>query len=273
MSTATTPERHVWNIRNMGFTVLPAVIPADEVGGLRERLLEITTTAPEGATHQHHVASLSNMLNHEQSLAPYLADDLLLTIATELVGHHPHISFATVIINLNGNDRGNWHSDWPYNQTNGGHITAPYPDALVHLVAIWMMSPFAVENGGTLVLPGSHRIPTNPTAEGCPVDSTEVLPGEASIGGNAGDVLLFDARLWHATAQNHTDEPRVAVATRYAPWWLDVSALNPGTEKRRQLIEETGGKENLVPKLRRDVFDTLPAKTQDLLRHLVTSRE
>ena len=45
----------------------------------------------------------------------------------------------------------------PSTRTTRGISAAPYPDAVMHLTTLWMLSPFSAKNGGTLILPGSHR--------------------------------------------------------------------------------------------------------------------
>ena len=44
--------------------------------------------------------------------------------------------------------------------------------------------------------------------------------------GKAGDVLVFDARLWHSIAPNVTDQPRVYVKLRYAPPWMNNECIS-----------------------------------------------
>ena len=156
------------------------------------------------------------MINFDQSFAPFLADENLLALVGAMLGHHPRISFTTGTINYPGNERGGWHADWPFNQNNAGHIPAPYPDATVHLTTLWMLAPFTEENGGTLLVPGSHRSPNNPTGDNG-VDPLAPYPTEVNACGPAGSVLVLDSRLWHATAPNRSHEPRTSVVVRYAP--------------------------------------------------------
>jgi hypothetical protein len=136
----------------------------------------------------------------------------------------------------------------------------------MHITTLWMLSSFAAENGGTLVLPGSHRSPTNPTAGGG-LDPHQQFAGEMNATGPAGSVLVMDSRLWHATAPNRTGESRTALAVRYAPWWLNLEVLRPESEERKHLCEKSGKSENSVPSIRRDVYDRLPQKVQPLYRH------
>jgi ectoine hydroxylase-related dioxygenase (phytanoyl-CoA dioxygenase family) len=167
-----------------------------------------------------------------------------------------------------GNARGAWHADWPFNQRNAGCIPAPYPDHIIHITTIWMLAEFSAASGGTLVVSGSHRMSNNPTG----VDSWGELtpyPTEVNAAGKAGSVLVMDSRLWHATAANLTNEPRVAIVIRYAPWWLDLSMLRPDSPVRNHMLQATGRGDNQVPLVPRVVYDQLPAAAKPLFVHWV----
>lgn len=258
------------SVREKGFCLVENVVPEERCAEIRERLLAVidrqrAPTAPE------RVGFVPSVINYDQSFAPYLADPRLMKISKSLLGENLRISFTSVIANEPGNARGGWHADWPFNQNNAGHIPAPYPDAIFHLTTLWMISPFSQQNGGTLVIPGSHRQSSNPTHSDHEVGIGQVVPSEINVTGRAGSVLLFDSRLWHSTSPNHTDQPRVALAVRYAPWWLNLEVLRPESEDRKWLCQQTGNGENRVPSIRRDVFEQLPADVQPLYRHWVAA--
>ncbi len=259
-------QQHLRELALAGHTVIRGVVPPSEVGSVQKSVL--ATVERVAGFNDSGVGFLAGVLNHDQSIVPYLTESRLMGAVRGALGKGVHISFASAIINAPRNARGGWHADWPFNQRNAGAIPAPQPDVVMHLTTLWMLTPFSTATGGTLVVPGSHRYGSNPTGDNG-FDATSVVAGEMNAHGDAGDVLLFDSRLWHATAQNSTDEPRVALAVRYAPWWLDTTILHPGSEKRRQLVEETGVKENEVPRLDPTVHAGLPAELQDLLRHAV----
>lgn len=255
-------------VRDNGYCLVEGVVPEDRCADIRQRLLAVVdchrrSSAPE------RIGFVPSVINHDQSFAPHLADPRLMQIATTLLGHDVRISFTSVIVNEPGNERGSWHADWPFNQKNAGHIGAPYPDAIFHLTTLWMISPFTAENGGTLVVPGSHRRCSNPTVPDHDVAASESVPTEINVTGPAGSVLLFDSRLWHATAPNNTNDPRVALAVRYAPWWLNLDVLDPESSERKWLCERTGKSDNEVPPIERDVFEQLPDDVQPLYQHWV----
>ena len=122
-------------------------------------------------------------------------------------------------------------------------------------------------------MPGSHRRLSNPTHSENEVGVNQVLPSEIYVSGPVGSVLLFDSRLWHSPSPNHTDQPRVALAVRYAPWWLNLEVLRPESAERKWLCQQTGKDDNRVPSINRDVYDRLPADVQPLYRHWVAAPE
>ena len=262
-------DRLLSQMQISGCCILENVIPLDRCAAIRESVRETVCRQRQNYSNApENVGFTPSIINHDQSFAEYLADETLLTLIGRLLGPHIRISFTSAIINEPRNNRGGWHADWPFNQNNAGHVPAPYPDALMHITTLWMLSPFEAENGGTLVLPGSHRSPTNPTAPDGP-DPKEAYVGEINAAGSAGSVLVMDSRLWHATAPNQTGESRVALAVRYAPWWLNLEVLRPESDERKRMCDEAGAVENVVPSIRRHVFERLPKNVQPLYHHWV----
>lgn len=248
-----------------GWCVVENVIPTAEVATVRQGVLTATAehrnpNAPKNIGH------LSGLINYDQSVAPYLANERLLTLIEGVLGPHVRISFTTATINEPGNARGGWHADWPFNQRNAGSIPAPYADLPIHITTIWMLSDFSAANGGTLVISGSHHMPNNPTGD-CGLAEQEPYPTEVNASGKAGDVLVMDSRLWHATAPNLTNESRAAIVIRYAPWWLDLSVLRSDSLTRQRLLQATGKGENQVPLLPASVYAKLPETVQPLFVH------
>ena len=254
-------------MREAGFCVLEQIIPEDCCESIRQSVAAAATRAGDrDILSERSISFLPGLINHDQSFADYLAHPQLLELLSALLGEHIRVSFTSAIINQTGNERGEWHADWPFNQKNAGRIPAPYPDVVMHITTLWMLSPFSQTNGGTLVVPGSHRKSTNPTAPGRE-DSLKSFPTETVASGQAGSVLVFDSRLWHASAPNSSKEPRVALAVRYAPWWLTLDVLRPDSEDRRRMVDEPGAIENRVPPVPRAVFERLPQNVKPLFRH------
>lgn len=267
-----------------GWCVIPSVIPAGEVDYVRDSVLKTTLRTSSGYEDNDKavkkgansvstflpsdVSATKGLLAHDQSFAKYLPHPNILGTVDSILGPHVRISYTTSIINMPGNARGGWHSDWPFNQKTAGHIPSPYPDFIAHITTIWMLSPFSKENGGTLVVPRSHTFNDNPTGDN-DLDPNLVHPDEINVTGNSGDVLMFDSRLWHATSANTTESPRVGLAVRYAPWWLNLDVLMPGSDERQRMVIEPQAQENEVAPISTEIFNRLPKNVKPLMRHWV----
>ena len=68
------------------------------------------------------------------------------------------------------------------------------------------------------------------------VDPLAPYASEMQACGEAGNVLVFDSRLWHATAPNRSDRPRVGLAVRFAVR-LRLAEVAGVTQRHRDLFE------------------------------------
>jgi ectoine hydroxylase-related dioxygenase (phytanoyl-CoA dioxygenase family) len=266
-----------------GFCVIENVIPADKIDDVRKQVVQVQSEHAADSEEEmkktrsrgHRignkgVGNLRQVINHTQSFAPYLADRRIMDLAEDLFGSYVRISCTDCVINYPGNDRGYWHADWPFNQTNASHVVAPYPDVTMHLSTIWMLTSFTAENGGTLAIPGSHRSARNPSGGDMEeVDRDAPYPTEMHVTGPAGSVFVGDSRLWHSVATNLSDAPRVAMIVRYAPWWLNLNPTMIGTPEHTQMVVETGGKNYEMELIRPDVYEKLPDNVKPLYRYCV----
>ena len=68
------------------------------------------------------------------------------------------------------------------------------------------------ENGCTVVVPGSHK--------SCEYADQSAFDIGVPLVGEAGDVFIWDSRIWHGTRENKTGRTRWALIATYARWWL-----------------------------------------------------
>ncbi len=270
-------------LKRDGFYVIEHVMPDSAVDAVRKAVVaaqarkHAASEAAKAATRARGhrigakgVASLRQVINETQIFAPYMASQKVMDVVYALFGPYARISCTDCVINYPGNERGYWHADWPYNATNASHIPSPYPDALLHLSTIWMLTAFNEKNGGTFLVPGSHLWHNNPAAgEIDDVDQDAPYPTEMQVKGTAGSVLIYDSRLWHALASNQSDEPRVALIVRYAPWWLNLNPSHIGKPEHEMMVIETGGKNYESEPLQKEVYEGLPKDVKPLYRHWV----
>ena len=169
-----------------------------------------------------------------------------------------------------------WHSDWPHDLTayvpnqddpwiHCGAIAQPFPDLCMCLSTVWYLGPEDVTpfNGGTWVVPGSHKDPRNPRGPGDGVDRRAPIPGEFQVSGPAGSVFMQDTRVWHSNARNQSEHERTAVVLRYAPWWLSGNEFGQMHSGGRAI-------RTYVPK---EVYNRFSPNVQLLFRHLAEGVE
>lgn len=104
-------------------------------------------------------------------------------------------------------------SSLPPNSDNYGariHVDCPrfiegYRTNLGYILAL---DDFTTDNGGTFVLPGSHKSPTFPSDQ-------EFDERAIQLTCNKGDAIFFDARLFHKAGFNHTNEWRHAITINF----------------------------------------------------------
>jgi ectoine hydroxylase-related dioxygenase (phytanoyl-CoA dioxygenase family) len=93
------------------------------------------------------------------------------------------------------------------------------PDSLSPM-SVNILTPLTAidaSNGGTLVIPGSHRVLSDAVRAGRSVGR---LPPAINVDAPAGTMVLTDGRLLHGTGINHTNTPRVVMLNGMQKSWM-----------------------------------------------------
>ena len=160
-----------------------------------------------------------------------------------------------------------WHTDWPHDPSasggsnpneNIGFIRQPFPDVTMCLVIIFYLNDVDEKSGGTWAIPGSHKDKRNPRSPKDKIILTAPIKGEIQIEAKAGSVFIQDSRLWHSSPLfNSSNKDRVAVVSRWCPWWLSIDEFAPKSRF------------NIVCRpLNKREFLKLPKKLQPYMKHL-----
>ncbi|MGA9276910.1 phytanoyl-CoA dioxygenase family protein [Ilumatobacter sp.] len=89
-----------------------------------------------------------------------------------------------------------------------------------HPLTINLLTPITdvdEENGGTLLIPGSHRVLTDAVRAGAPVGK---LGPAINLDAEAGTMVIIDGRVLHGTGINRTDTPRIVMLNAMQVGWL-----------------------------------------------------
>ncbi len=175
------------HLLEFGCARLSGVINSGMVMRLRALLSDAVKSDQEGLDSYLYSGSRNQriwMLLPRHELFVGLANNqIALSLMKTILGEMPLLSNLSANITGPGGEAmtPHWDQDW---------ADRPWPLALAAHV-IWMLDDFTMENGATLVAPGSHRIATPPPAE-------MLVPAV----GPAGSALLLDGRTWHGTGAN-----------------------------------------------------------------------
>jgi ectoine hydroxylase-related dioxygenase (phytanoyl-CoA dioxygenase family) len=176
-----------------GCARLSDVIPPDVVVRLRELLVAAARADRENQDSYLYSDDANQriwmLLPRHELFAQLATNPVALDMMRAILGDAPLLSNLSANITGPGGEAmiPHWDQDW---------ADRPWPLALAAHV-IWMLDDFTVDNGATLVAPGSHRLDTLP-----PVD--RLVPAT----GPAGSALLLDGRTWHGTGANTSASSR-----------------------------------------------------------------
>ena len=135
---------------------------------------------------------------------------LLEQLNDELLGPgHYAYSFASNIARP-GSYPQNLHQD------SGAIHPIQTPHAPILVNTVYIMQDVNEVNGGTLVIPTSHRL----VSQVPPGGEVGPLPPAVNVEAKGGTVMLMDGRLLHGTGVNHTDEWRYIMTNSNVKPWL-----------------------------------------------------
>ena len=77
-----------------------------------------------------------------------------------------------------------------------------------------LLEDSTIGNGCTTVVPGSHQSAKFTDRE---------FENLKHLEGKAGDLILWDSRLWHGTNENITGDSRWALIATFSMWWIKPS--------------------------------------------------
>jgi ectoine hydroxylase len=212
-----------------GYLIIPGALTPDEVDHYRGALDRVYQAAEaagqikQGAS-LHQLSAVANcpeaigLIDHPVTL-PYIWSVLGWNVHV----YHSHLDVHPPLP-AKRPFRFEWHQDG--GRQNREIETDPRPRLSVKL-AYWLSDVSEPGRGNFKVVPGSHL--TN-WISGPPRRDVEWPDPEGAIEvtANAGDVVVFDRRLWHARSDNYSDITRKAMFFGYTPRWIAIRDENDG---------------------------------------------
>jgi ectoine hydroxylase-related dioxygenase (phytanoyl-CoA dioxygenase family) len=239
-------EEHVYNMKIVGYSIIPNYLDEDECVELKGLLsTEMENYKPVDESERSFLDRyhMHDLLTKDIRFAKTLEDEKLQNLIAPLLGDC-WIMYAYTSSSL------------PPNGQNYGsriHVDSPrfIPDYTTNVGVIWALDEFNLENGATHILPGSHNSPIMPTQEFFDKHSIRLTC-------KSGDLIVFNARLWHAAGHNKTKHFRHA---------LTLNACRPFMKQRMDWVRfiPQNISDNLNNQARRIIgFDTrIPTNLQE----------
>jgi ectoine hydroxylase-related dioxygenase (phytanoyl-CoA dioxygenase family) len=91
-------------------------------------------------------------------------------------------------------------------------IPLPRPHVPIVCNTIWAITDFTATNGGTRVVPGSHKRDRSPQL------GEDVITTPVEM--RRGSVLVYDGSLWHGGGPNDSSARRLGIAMNYCAGWV-----------------------------------------------------
>jgi ectoine hydroxylase-related dioxygenase (phytanoyl-CoA dioxygenase family) len=200
-------------IEQHGFTVVDQALTDAEVERFRTRIERLYATDPGVAAKRsgpRDLMHVENLPNKGRAFETFFLNPRVLPLVRRLVGDDCVLKDA-------------WSLGIPPTSDDGGtmarvfsslHCEDPMPlsDPVLSVVTLYPLIPFTARNGGTRLVPGSHKWGRPPAAD----DRVEELQVEAP----AGSCLVFVGALWHASSVNRSNQVRTMMGACYSRPWI-----------------------------------------------------
>ena len=194
-------ENAVYELDLYGFTVVEDVLSADQVTALRDVLVRLNEEVGEERGGEGSCSHVSNLPTLDPIFFPIIDHQRILPILEHYLERTLILgSLNSRIVRPGDGDQG-FHSDIPPEMLN---LASP-----VMMNTVWMLDDFSPVNGGTRVVPGTHK-----SGLGHPPPGVEVKY-YVQPSAPAGSVLVFNGQCWHAGGANRGNANRHALFAHY----------------------------------------------------------
>lgn len=192
-------DDHLIKMKTLGYSIIQGYYDLNQTEHLKQLLEDeinnysFSNTSEQGILDRYH---MHDLLVKRIEFSKTLEDKRLQQLISPILGDY-WIMYAYTSSSLppDGNNYGSRiHVDCPRFIEN--YVT--------NLGVIWALDDFTLENGATYVLPGSHNSSTVPSEKNFFENSIRLVC-------KAGDLIIFNARLWHCAGFNRTNNFRHAL--------------------------------------------------------------
>jgi hypothetical protein len=241
-------------LRCLGYTVLPGAISPGQVAEARaaiDRLLEEDDRTFGGARliAAGQRGALRNLADRGAEFERMLDLVAVHELARDLLGTGYRLHSYDALVLGPGEGR----FPWDFHTDLHALRAMAFPRTLCPgMNCLFAVDDSSASNGATWIVPGSHRA-TGPDPE---VELLAELAEQPAL--TAGDLLVFDARLWHCAGHNRADASRRLIKLEFVQPWLRTQM-----DYARSVRDEV--RSRLGPAAREALGRPEPATPEDVL--------
>ena len=226
-------ERHIYELKVLGFTIIENVVPQSTITKMKKLidkgLVEDSLRYSKFPSKKNDLIVDLVSLNIE--FLEVIENDIFFSFIEKILGDDAILySFTSTIL------RPKIIDDVQQIHVDSYKFIQNYDHGLLATIAL---DDFFTDNGATLYLPGSHNFPYKP-------DELTFDRYSVSTSRKAGDVIFFNPRVWHKAGYNNTESIRYAITAYFTksfikqrfdfPKMLDFNDLNNISEKMLVLL-------------------------------------
>ena len=230
-------QQAFWEMDVYGFTLLESVLDEAEIEAMCQSLTHWEAQVGGEQRFLGRAGHVSNLVALDPIFHPIIDHPRTLPIIEHVLGQAIILGSLNARIVRPGDPVQGLHSDIRADLLN---LASP-----VMVNTVWLLDDFTAENGGTRIVPGTHRSGLAGPPEGMEVKHVHQLIAPA------GSVLVFNGQCWHGGGANQTDRKRHALFGHYRKDALmfqvdphdhfDEAWLEKLSTRQRQLLRMTNG--------------------------------
>ena len=184
-----------------GFTLLEDILGPSEIEAIRASLIRLDGEVGDEQRFLGRAGHVSNLPALDPIFHPLIDHPRTLPIIEHVLGKSIILGSLNARIVRPGDPEQGLHSNIRADLLNR--------DSPVMVNTVWLPDDFSVANGGTRIVPGSHRSGFPGPPEGMEVRYVHQLVAPA------GSALVFNGQCWHGGGANRTDARRHALFGHY----------------------------------------------------------
>ena len=219
-----------------GYCVIPSVIPAEKADRVRTVLERLLANEANAVSHERRTQRVARIAVKHPVFVELMCHPLIVAIWRQYLDPDMICSTWTANTTYPGYNRYGWHPDWPYQRLN-----RPWPTDRISGQTMWLLNDFSAANGGTGIIPGSHRKGHRPPPE----MASGWHPDGEILTGTRGSVMVMHGATWHTARPNNSDAARSALLGMYTrPIYVtqeDMRAQLAELENPSELVRQLMG--------------------------------